>query len=449
MLEDFLRQLAPIDVDGMPLYALYADDVPNGFLPVGASGVTGRPLDLALQSHLETSGQWKGRGPALIVDAGAAQEMALAKADAVGGLDVEDFCSLREALIASIALHEFAHTLSRSIDTATDKPHEAIEALWTGAASRPFEETFTATLPPWFQHGADYIRALCHLAYRAEVDGHMIVADAAFASDIYELSSLDDYREALGDEPKQLFGCSFAAIRATRPPEAFVELWQSDLQAWERANETDDESADIFAAAVSMFDDKPSPLTIQASLKAPEVCAIALHAAATVVDSKAGLLKPAKFRVTPYTGGALDLPSYSLPVVIDLAGVTFATNIVAWLDRSNDSSRIVGHCTTQSVAGGKILLAGICSGCTPSRDEVVESARDGFPWDAIVRAVPGAIDALPAGQSATVNGRTFDGPLYIARSAKVFGFVFGIDGDNESEVDIEAQRVAGPELQAG
>lgn len=152
-----------------------------------------------------------------------------------------------------------------------------------------------------------------------------------------------------------------------------------------------------------------------------------IHANAGEVTIKAAekdgdKMKAATFTVAAYTGGALDVEGYDLPIAIDLDGVTFAKNVVANLDH-NRSMR-VGHVTSHAIEGGTLTLSGVASAATPYRQEVVESASNGFSWEASIEAYPTVITEVNADETIDINGQTLSGPIYVASKSKLTGFAF-------------------------
>jgi hypothetical protein len=138
---------------------------------------------------------------------------------------------------------------------------------------------------------------------------------------------------------------------------------------------------------------------------------------------------PAKFTSTFYTGGALRLDGWDMPVVVDLAGLTTSKVLVANLD--HDRTKRVGNFAVAN--DGKSLVAnGSASAATAARDEVINSAADGYEWQASLEAVPSTMEHVRAGQKAKANGQTFEGPMYIARKSTLKGFAFVSHGADEN-----------------
>lgn len=170
-------------------------------------------------------------------------------------------------------------------------------------------------------------------------------------------------------------------------------------------------------------------------LIAIEATTAAIHAN---LDAETGQPKgPATFDVLAYTGGPIEVAAYDLPVVIDLAGMESKRNLVANLD--HDSRQRVGHVTQRTDEAGQLRLTGVASAATAARDEVVQSAASGFQWEASIEVLPLQLDELAKGKKVEVNGRTVEGPAYVARASRLKGFAFVSHGaDSMTSVAIAA-----------
>lgn len=175
---------------------------------------------------------------------------------------------------------------------------------------------------------------------------------------------------------------------------------------------------------------------------------IALSAPVTITAEAADgadVATTPSFSVVAYNGGPLELAYWDMPVVIDLAGLSFSRNVVANLD--HDSTRRVGHVTDKSKSDGKVTLSGVFSAATAYRDEVVGSARGGFTWEASIEVNPTKVVEIEAGKTVTVNGQDMTGPLYVTRKGTLTGFAFVSHGaDRDTVVDIAAQAAFSKEI---
>lgn len=177
--------------------------------------------------------------------------------------------------------------------------------------------------------------------------------------------------------------------------------------------------------------------------KLPSKGIIALDADVNFIASEGEAKGPRRFRATAYTGGKLQLPNFDLPVVVDLDTLQTRKNIVANLD--HDVKKRVGNVDSIENDGKTLVLAGNASAATPSRDEVIQSADDGFNWQASIEARPTLpLEKVPAAKGVKVNGQIHAGPLYVARNAVLRGFAFvshGADDDTTVQIAAEAAHL--------
>lgn len=150
---------------------------------------------------------------------------------------------------------------------------------------------------------------------------------------------------------------------------------------------------------------------------------------------------PPEFDVMAYTGVPMEIAGYDLPLVVDLEGISFGKSLVANLDHKPDKR--VGHVTSKEVTADGIHFKGVASARTDARREVVESAQDGFVWQASIEAYPEKVEEIDEDEEAEVNGRSVSGPAYIARKSKLIGFAFVSHGaDDNTTVAIAATKAA-------
>ncbi|MFA5430648.1 MAG: hypothetical protein WC329_05780 [Candidatus Omnitrophota bacterium] len=147
------------------------------------------------------------------------------------------------------------------------------------------------------------------------------------------------------------------------------------------------------------------------------------------------------FSILAYTGGAMKVSGWGgIPVVIDLAGLSLGAKSSPVL-LNHDSRQIVGHSTNKTKGMKDVRIDGTVSGAGAAALEVVESAKRGFPWQASV-----GVDVLkaveyPEGRKALANGMEFEGPVIIARKAKLYETSFvalGADEHTTAKVAAEA-----------
>jgi len=163
---------------------------------------------------------------------------------------------------------------------------------------------------------------------------------------------------------------------------------------------------------------------------------------------------PAKFNVLAYTGGllpgALRSGDDHEDVIMDLAGMETGKSLIANLD--HEMPQRVGHVNSATHDGKELRLSGIASAATKARDEVVNSAAEGFVWQASIEANPTKLELVKPGSTVKVNGQEFEAParggraLYVARRSVLKGFSFVSHGaDDNTTVSIAASAAPSKE----
>lgn len=149
-----------------------------------------------------------------------------------------------------------------------------------------------------------------------------------------------------------------------------------------------------------------------------------------------------RFRLVAYTGAAMTVDGWPRPVVVALDGLTIGKRPTPVL-RDHDRGQIVGHTTDVRVDGARLRVEGVISGTGPAAAEVRDSGANGFPWQVSIGARVTKVDAVAAGQIATANGKTFEGPVYIARKATLGEVSFTAIGADDGTTATVAARRAG------
>lgn len=172
---------------------------------------------------------------------------------------------------------------------------------------------------------------------------------------------------------------------------------------------------------------------------------MAVSGTASILAAKSDDEKgPKRFYAELYTGGELMVDGYDLPVVIDLAGMQFARKMLANLEHVR--AQRVGQITSHEIAEGKLVVEGVANASTQYRDEVINSAADGFEWEVSIEAQPLVLNEVAAGATVSVNGREFEGPLYVAAQSKVMGMGFVTLGADEHNTTKIAAAAKGTEM---
>lgn len=147
-----------------------------------------------------------------------------------------------------------------------------------------------------------------------------------------------------------------------------------------------------------------------------------------------------RFSMTAYTGGLLAVAGYHRPVVVDLSGQSVPRQNMPAL-RDHDAAQIVGHTEEITASAQRVKAAGVVSGVGEAAQEVIALGANKFPWQVSCGWKVDAIEFVEAGRSVNVNGRRFDGPIYVARrtTLREVSFVsIGADGNTSATVAASA-----------
>lgn len=149
---------------------------------------------------------------------------------------------------------------------------------------------------------------------------------------------------------------------------------------------------------------------------------------------------PPSFSSIFYTGGPLEISGWDLPVVVDLAGLQSGKVLVANLD--HDASKRVGNFQVSN-DGRQLVANGRANAATAARDEVVNSAKDGYEWQASLEVQPREVEQLAKNKTVEVNGQEISGPAYITRKGTLKGFAFVSHGaDDNTSATIAASAAS-------
>lgn len=190
----------------------------------------------------------------------------------------------------------------------------------------------------------------------------------------------------------------------------------------------------------------PKPSSRKARVRAGNLTMRLTSGTPATIKAAAGAKKLATCEMLAYTGDLLDLPDFDLPVVVDLATLQVKKQKLPLL-RDHDFARIVGHTTSIAISATEIRLKGVISGAGPDAIEVRESGRNEFPWEASIGASNtwAGMEEIATGETVQVNGRSFEGPLYVSRGALLFETSFVALGADEGGAQA---RVTGSALKA-
>lgn len=147
-----------------------------------------------------------------------------------------------------------------------------------------------------------------------------------------------------------------------------------------------------------------------------------------------------RFTMVAYTGELLRVEGWRFPVVVDLEGLSIPSQRRP-VRFGHSMYAGVGHTERIAVEGGRLVAEGVVSRDTSAARDIVTSGRRGFPWQVSIGAQVIRSEFVRAGVTVVVNGRAFEGPLYVARQT-VLGEISFVDlgADGNTAATIAAQQ---------
>jgi phage head maturation protease len=157
------------------------------------------------------------------------------------------------------------------------------------------------------------------------------------------------------------------------------------------------------------------------------------------LSAAGGDAKRPTFDIIGYTGAIMQLSGFWNPVIVDLSGLTTASQTIPALF-GHDPDRIVGQTDAVTIDAAGARFKGTVTGENADAQEVTTQAKNGFRWKASIGAAINRREFLEAGKTSTVNGREVAGPLLIARAAELLEISFcSIPADGATSADVAAQ----------
>ena len=128
---------------------------------------------------------------------------------------------------------------------------------------------------------------------------------------------------------------------------------------------------------------------------------------------------PRKFSIEAYTGAAIRQGWSAEPIVIDLAGMKFNQKIPIVMGHEYTLGSILGQASSVRAENGRLYVEGEILAESELARQVTALAEKGFAWQASVGADVMRHQKVAAGESVTVNGQTFMGPVRIVKASKL------------------------------
>lgn len=157
-------------------------------------------------------------------------------------------------------------------------------------------------------------------------------------------------------------------------------------------------------------------------------------------DAGEGASTLPRFRMVAYTGDAMRIAGWRHPVVVDLQGLHIPSQRRP-IRFAHSAYQGIGHTERIASENNTLVAEGVISRDTPAAREVVVSGKRGFPWQASIGASVQQAELVRAGKFVNVNGRQFEGPVYIARKT-VLGEISFVDlgADSATSASIAANK---------
>jgi len=169
------------------------------------------------------------------------------------------------------------------------------------------------------------------------------------------------------------------------------------------------------------------------------ICAIDAEFALKAADA-AGATP--SFELVAYTGRAIRQAWSRNPLVVDLSGMDNSRQSIPILwghDASIDS--VLGQSTSITNDGQQLILAGELIGEGETAQKVIALAKRGMRFQASIGADTSRIENVAPGQSVTVNGREFSGPISVVRGSALREtsiVLMGADAQTSAAIAAEA-----------
>ena len=124
--------------------------------------------------------------------------------------------------------------------------------------------------------------------------------------------------------------------------------------------------------------------------------------------------------INAYNGGELRVAGFPLPVVVDLQGVAVPKqNLPLLLSHENHDAAVFGVSDKVTISAGSITVEGRAAATSDRARNVLALHDAGLAWQSSIGAQVLSRQIIAAGQSVAVNGRTFTGPIIVARRSRL------------------------------
>ena len=154
-----------------------------------------------------------------------------------------------------------------------------------------------------------------------------------------------------------------------------------------------------------------------------------------------------RFSMVGYTGGIIRQAWSREPIVIDLAGMTVPSVIPIVFGHDYSLESVLGQGT--STVGSQLVIEGAILSQCDAATQVVQLGDRGYQWQASVGADVDEQSLVAEGDTVTVNGQTFSGPIRIVKRSTLRECSFvTLGADAATAVTITATSAGGCPMSA-
>ena len=149
------------------------------------------------------------------------------------------------------------------------------------------------------------------------------------------------------------------------------------------------------------------------------------------------------FTIEAYSGDAIRQWWSDQPLVIDLAGMVAPDSVpILYAHDSYSLDSILGQ-SQKAEKSNTLRMSGELFGDGDTYEKVVRLAKKGLKFQASIGATTSKSERIAAGETVTVNGRQFAGPITVIRASKlreVSIVLFGADANTSAAIAAEANE---------
>lgn len=148
-----------------------------------------------------------------------------------------------------------------------------------------------------------------------------------------------------------------------------------------------------------------------------------------------------RMSIHAYNGGKVEL-GLKYPVIFNLATLKSSPNVPLLKDHKPDV--VIGHNIQLAIGPNNIISLAALSGANAARDEVVNAGKNGYPWQTSIGVISNRLDLIKQGEKLQLNGRSFDGPFYVAEEATLKEIsVLALGADDTTLAVLQASYLKG------